>query len=163
MSICISFRLVVFHCTSLSIRVKLESDKMMRRTLKCVFPLGWKKLIGVWGASTCTLLRNFFPHFVDKELTFMQQLWSKCHTECSETSSSVTEALWPHNSAQPRCKIAKGRKYWILCPFRVAGELKEKAVTAAGNKPEHLHVESTRKALGTWKSPNILSQNWCLN
>lgn len=41
--ICISFLLVEFHCTSLSSRVKLESDKMTGRTLKCVFPLGWKK------------------------------------------------------------------------------------------------------------------------
>lgn len=72
--ICISLPLVVFHRTSLSFRVKLESDKMMGRTLKCVFPLGRKKLIGGCGASTWMFLVNIFPHIDDGELTFMQQL-----------------------------------------------------------------------------------------
>lgn len=123
--ICISFLLVVFHCTSLSLRVKLESDKMMWRTLKCVFPLGWKKLIGVCGASTCTFLMNFFPHFVDKELTFMQQLWSKCRTECTEISSSVTEAgdcITVHRRA---AKLLRAGSTECFTQFDVAGGLKE--------------------------------------
>lgn len=95
---CVSVLLLVFHCTSLSSRVKLGSGKTMWGTLNCVFLLGWRRIIGVCGAPTCVFLTRgflslfFSPHVVGKELAFVQQLWSRCHPQCTEIPSSVTDA-----------------------------------------------------------------------
>lgn len=157
--ICISFPLVVFHCTSLSFRVKLESDKMMGRTLKCVFPVGRKKLIGGCGASTWMFLVNIFPHLVDEELTFMQQLWSECQTECTEISSSVTEAQRLHPIAPAHCRVTMGRECWMLCPVWCCREQKEREGSYWSWKQTRApHAECSRRASGTWKNHNILSE-----